>query len=63
MRTVVEVDCEAICLVVVLHEAKDVVVDIAEEVDIGLYTPVVLHVCQSGVFVEHSRVPAAHLVV
>lgn len=60
---VVEVDGEAVGLVVVLHEAEDVVVDVAEEVDVWLDAPVVLHVLQGGMLVEHARVPAAHLVV
>lgn len=60
---VVEVDGKAVCLVAVLHEAENIVVDIAEEVDLWLDTPVVLHVLESRVLVEQARVPAAHLVV
>lgn len=60
---VVEVDGETVCLVVVLHVAEDVVVDIAEEVHFGLNAPVVLRVGQSGMLVEETAVPAAHLVV
>ena len=63
MRRVVEVDGEAVGLVAVLHEAEDVVVNVAEEVNLWLDAPVVLHVFESWVFVEHARVPAAHLVV
>lgn len=43
-RCIVESDREAIGLVVVLHVAEHVVVDIAEEMNLGLDTPVVLHV-------------------
>lgn len=60
---VVEVDCEAVGFVVVLHVAEDVVVDVAEELYFGFYAPVVLYVLQCGVFVEEAAVPAAHFVV
>lgn len=60
---VVEVDGEAVGLVVVVHVPEDVVVDVAEEMDLGLHAPVVAGVGQRGVFVEHAAVPAAHLVV
>ena len=63
VRRIVEVDGEAVGLVVVLHPAENVIVDFAEEVDFGLDTPVVADVFESGVFVEHAAVPAAHLVV
>jgi hypothetical protein len=62
-RGVVDVDVEPIRLVVVLHPRENVVVDVAEEVDVGLDAPVVLVLGQRGVFAEHARVPAAHLVV
>lgn len=60
---VVEVDGEAVGLVVVLHIAEDIVVDVTEEVNLGLDAPVVLDVCQCGVLVKHAAVPPAHLVV
>ena len=63
MRRVVEVDGEAVGLVAVLHKAEDIIVDVAEEVNLWLNTPVVLHVLEGGVVVEQTRVPAAHLVV
>ena len=63
LRRIVEVDGEAVGLVVVLHPAENVVVDFTEEVDFGLDSPVVADVFESGVFVEHAAVPAAHLVV
>lgn len=60
---VVQVDGEAVRLVVVLHEAEDIVIDVTEEMDLGFDAPVVLHVLQGGMLVEHARVPTAHLVV
>ena len=47
----------------VLHVAEDVVVDVAEEVDLGFDAPVVTGVEEGGMLVEHAAVPAAHLVV
>lgn len=61
--SVKEVDGEPVRLVVVLHVAEDIVVDVAEEVHLGLDAPVELNVLQSLVAVEQAAVPAAHLVV
>lgn len=44
LRAVVKVHGEAIGLVVILHVAEDIIVDIAEEVYIWLHAPIVLHV-------------------
>ena len=63
LGAVVEIDVEAVGLVVVLHPAEDVVVDIAEEIHVWLDAPVVLHVLEGGVLGKETRVPAAHLVV
>ena len=63
LRRIIEVDSEAVGLIVVLHPAENVVVDVAEEVHFGLDAPVVANVFESGVFVEHAAVPATHLVV
>lgn len=63
VRIVVEVQGEAVRLVVVLHVAEDVVVDIAEEMDLGLDAPVVADVLERGMLVEHAAVPATHLMV
>lgn len=52
LRGVVEVDREAVSLIIVLHVGEDVVVHIAEEMDIGLNTPVVASIRQSWVFVK-----------
>lgn len=60
---VVEIDREAVRLVVVLHVSEHVVVDIAEEVHFRLDAPVVLCIGECGVLVEKTTVPAAHLVV
>lgn len=60
---VVQVDGEAVRLVVIVHVAENVIVDIAKEVNIGLDAPVVLRVGQGRVLVEHAAVPPAHLVV
>lgn len=60
---VVEVYGEAVGFVVVLHVAENVVVDVAEEMDLGFDSPVVAYVLESGVVVEKTAVPAAHLVV
>ena len=63
LRCVVEIDREAVRFVVVCHEAEDVVIHVAEEMDFGLHAPVELRVGQSGVLVEEATVPAAHLMV
>lgn len=60
---IVEIDRETVRLVVVLHEAEDVVINVAKEVHLGLNPPVVLRVGQRRVLVEETAVPAAHLVV
>lgn len=60
---VVEVDGEAVGLVALRHVAEDVVVDVAEEVDVGLHAPVVCRVLEGRVDGEEAGVPAAHLVV
>lgn len=63
LRGVIQIDREPVCLVVVRHPAEDVVVDVAEEMYVGLDAPVVLRLGEGGVFVEEATVPAAHLVV
>lgn len=60
---VVKVDREAIGLIMIMHESEYIVIDIAEEVNFGFNSPVVLGVGQSWVFVKETAVPAAHLVV
>lgn len=63
LRGVEEVNREAVGDVVILHVSENVVVDIAEVLDLGLDAPVVAVILQGGVFVEHAAVPAAHLAV
>lgn len=63
LRAIVKVNREAVGLVVIAHVAEDIVIHIAEEVHVGLNTPVVLHVEQRRVLVEQAAVPATHLVV
>jgi hypothetical protein len=60
---IVEVDGEAVRLVVVVHITEHVVVNVAEKVDVGLNAPIVLRVVQSRVLVEQATVPSTHLVV
>ena len=63
LRRVVQVDGEAVRFVPVGHVPEHVVVDVAEEVHLGLHPPVIPRVRQRRVVVEQARVPAAHLVV
>lgn len=49
---IVKVDGEPICLVVVIHIAEDIVVDITEKMNLGLDTPVVADVFQGRVMIE-----------
>lgn len=58
-----EVDGESVGDVAVLHEAEYVIVDVAEELDLGLNTPVVAVLLEGRVLVEHSAVPPAHVVI
>lgn len=60
---IVKVNSEAVGLVLVLHKTEHIIIDVAEEVNLGLYTPVELGVGQSWVFVEQTTVPSAHLMV
>lgn len=63
LRGIVQIDGETVGLVVVLHIAEDVIVDVAEELDLGLDAPVIAVLLEGRVLVEHAAVPAAHLVV
>lgn len=63
LRGIVEIDGEAVRLVMILHPAKDVIVYFAEEMHLWLNAPVVANVFEGWVFVEHAAVPATHLVV
>jgi len=63
LRGVVKVDRETVRLVVIRHEAEHVVIDVAEEMYLGFYTPIELCVLESRMLVEKTTVPPAHLVV
>ena len=63
LRGVVKVDGEAVGLVSVLHVAEYVVVNIAEELNLGLDAPIVTVLLERGVLVEHAAVPPAHLMI
>lgn len=63
VRRVVQVDGEPVGLVVILHVSEDIVVNVAEEVYVGLHPPIILHVFECWVLVEEPAVPSAHLVV
>jgi hypothetical protein len=63
IRAIVDIDVETICLIVVLHPSEDVVVYIAEEVDVGLDAPVVLDILERRMLAEHTAIPSTHLVV
>lgn len=63
LRTIININVEAVCLVVVLHPGEHIIVDIAKEVDVGLHTPVVVEVCERGMLREKAGIPATHLVI
>ena len=63
LRRIVQVDREAVRFVVVLHVSENIVVHIAEEMDLWLNSPVVLCVRKRRVLVEKTAVPTAHLMV
>ena len=63
LRRIVQVDGEAVGLIVVLHVAEHIVIHIAEEMNFRLNPPIVACVCQSRMTVEHAGIPAAHLVI
>lgn len=60
---VVDVYVKTVCLVVIGHPSKNVVVNVAEEVNIGLDAPVVLVVGEGWVLGKEPAVPSAHLMV
>lgn len=63
VRRVVEVQDKSVVLVVVLHVRKDVVVDGAVVIDVGLDTPVVVVILERVIHEKGTRVPATHFVV
>lgn len=60
---IVQRNGEAIRLVVILHVSKNVVVDIAKEMNFGLDAPIPLGVLKSRMLVEETSVPSAHLMI
>lgn len=63
LRGIEEVDGEAIGDVVVGNVVEDIVIDVTEELDLGLNAPVVAVLLEDGMAVKHATVPATHLVV
>ena len=47
----------------ILHIPKDIIIDITEEFDLWFDSPVILHVFQCWVTVEHTTIPTTHLIV
>ena len=63
LRCVIEVDGEPVGLVVILHVAENVIINIAEEMDLWLHTPIILHMLKGGMLVKHAGIPTTHLVI
>lgn len=63
INVLVERENEAVLLVVLVHDTEGVVVDIAEELDRGLNTPVVLVVHHDLLSEEETRLESAHVAV
>ncbi|KAK1849758.1 hypothetical protein CCHR01_07576 [Colletotrichum chrysophilum] len=63
LDVLVQTQDEAVLLVVLLHEAERVVVDVAEKLNGGLDTPVVVVVHHGGLAEEESRLETAHVTV
>jgi len=63
LDVLVQAQDEAVLLVILLHEAEGIVVNIAEELDRGLDTPVVVIAGEQRRSEEVSRVEATHIPV
>lgn len=63
LRIVIEINGEAVSLVVVVHISEDIIIDVTEEMDLGFNSPVVACVLQSWVLVEEATIPSTHLVI
>lgn len=63
LHVFVQAEHEAVLLVILLHEAEGVVVDIAEQLDAGLDAPVVFVVHHQRLTEEKARLEAAHVAV
>ena len=63
LRCIEQVDSKAVSDVVVLHVPENIVVDIAEKLNLGLHAPVVAEVVEDRMLVKHSTVPSAHQMI
>ena len=63
LRRIVQVNRKAVGLVMVVHPAENIVVNVAEEVYLWLHTPIVADVLERWVFVKHATIPATHLMI
>lgn len=61
--SVKEINRETIGQVAVFHVPEHVVVDVAEELNLGFDTPIIAVFLECRVSIEHAAVPAAHLMV
>ena len=62
-RRIVDVNDKSISFVVDLHEFEDIVVNVAEELNLGLNSPIPSVFSQSRMPIEHAGVPSAHLMI
>lgn len=62
-RRIIKIDRKAVRLVMVRHVSEDVVIYVAEEMNLGLDSPVELHIRKRRMFIEKTAVPSAHLMV
>lgn len=63
LGSVEKVDGETVCDVAVFYESEHIVVNVTEELNLGLDTPIVTVVLKGRVLIEQATVPAAHLMV
>lgn len=63
LDVLVQAKNEAVLLVVLVHEAEGVVVDVAEQLDAGLHTPVVVVVEHELLSEEETGLKSAHVAV
>lgn len=54
LRRIVQVDGESVRFIVVGHVAEHVIINVAEEVDVGLHAPVIARVGEGRVMVEET---------
>lgn len=63
LNVLVQAEHETVLLSILVHEAEGIVVDVAEQLDRGLDTPVVFVVHHQGLAEEEARLEAAHVAV